>query len=143
MAKSYVKFSTPADLQAKALEVVEAATNEGGIRKGINETTKAIERGEAKLVIVAEDVDPAEIVLHIPGLCEEKGIPFMFVAEKKALGKAAGLGVGTSAVAIAKAGAGEGALRLVLEKLSGVAPAVVAKHAAEEKPAAKKKEKKG
>ena len=139
MAKSYVKFSTPADLQSKALEVVEAAANEGGMRKGVNETTKSIERGEAKLVVIAEDVEPEEIVLHLPGLCEEKSVPFMFVAEKKALGKAAGLGVGTSAVAIAKVGSRDGELKLLLEKLSGVAPAAVPRHAQEKKEAAAKK----
>jgi len=121
MAKGYVKFSTPEDLQAKALEAVEAASNEGGLRKGVNEATKAIERGQAKLVVVAEDVDPEEIVMHLPGLCEEKNAPLLYVSQKTLLGKAAGLSVGTSAVAIVKAGAGEGALKLVIERLSSIA----------------------
>ena len=74
MAKAYVKFQTPSDVQAKVLEVVEAAKAAGGLRKGTNEATKAIERGEAKLVIIAEDVDPEEIVMHMPAICGEKRV---------------------------------------------------------------------
>lgn len=121
MAKSYVKFATPGDVQQKALEVIESAKGANGLRKGTNEATKAIERGEAKLVVIAEDVDPEEIVMHLPQLCGEKGIPFCYVTEKTALGKAAGLGVGTAAVAITKAGGAEEALKTVVSKVAGMA----------------------
>lgn len=127
MAKSYVKFSTPGDVQQKALEVIEAAKNAAGLRKGTNEATKAIERGEAKLVVIAEDVDPEEIVMHLPQLCGEKGVPYCFVTEKVSLGKAAGLGVGTAAVAITKAGSAEEALRGVISKLGGQGSSAPAK----------------
>ncbi len=92
MAKSYVKFQTPADVQAKVLQAIELARQSGSVRKGTNETTKSVERGNSKLVVIAEDVDPEEIVMHLPSLCEEKRIPFVFVASKKDLGSAAGLG---------------------------------------------------
>lgn len=107
MAKSYVKTQTPADIQAKALQAIELARQSGGIRKGTNETTKAIERGAAKLVVIAEDVEPEEIVMHLPSLCDEKRIPYVFVAAKADLGKAAGLLVPSAAIAIASAGSGE------------------------------------
>ncbi|MBI5228971.1 50S ribosomal protein L7ae [Candidatus Micrarchaeota archaeon] len=146
MAKSYVKFATPGDLQQKALAVLEAARDSGLARKGTNETTKSIERKEAKLVLIAEDVDPEEIVMHLPVICQEKNVPFMYISTKKELGKAAGLSVGTAAVAVAKAGSAESALTELLGKLSGVAP-VEAKPEApakekEEKPKAKKPRKK-
>ena len=111
MAKAYVKFATPADVQKKALDAIAAAQTSGVVRKGTNETTKAIERGEAKLVVIAENVDPEEIVMHLPLLCGEKRVPFAFVADKAALGKAAGLSVPTSAVAITKPGAAEATVR--------------------------------
>lgn len=147
MAKSYVKFATPGDVQAKALEAIEIARNSGSVRKGTNEATKAIERGEAKLVVIAEDVDPEEIVMHLPEICAEKRIPFAYVASKAELGKAAGLGVGTAAIAINNAGANDAALKEVLTKIRGFA-APAEKPKEEEKPkkapAAKKpKEKKG
>jgi large subunit ribosomal protein L7Ae len=119
MAKSYVKYSTPDDVQQKALEAVEAA--KGGLRKGTNEATKAIERSEAKLVVIAEDVDPEEIVMHLPMLCMEKRIPFVYVKTKKALGEAAGLHVGTAAVAIAKGAESE--VKEIVQKVSGMIPA--------------------
>ena len=100
MAKAYVKFQTPADIQTKALQAIEVSRQSGVIRKGVNETTKAIERSNAKLVVIAEDVDPEEIVMHLPPLCEEKRIPFVFVASKKDLGKAAGLLVPTTAIVL-------------------------------------------
>ncbi|MEM1921819.1 MAG: ribosomal L7Ae/L30e/S12e/Gadd45 family protein, partial [Desulfurococcaceae archaeon] len=62
----YIKFETPPDLAEKAYEALKKARETGGkIRKGTNETTKAIERGQAQLVIIAEDVDPPEIVAHL------------------------------------------------------------------------------
>ena len=91
----------------KVLEIVELARETGKIRKGVNETTKSVERGEAKLVVVAEDVNPAEIVMHLEPLCKEKGVPFAKVPSKKDLGRAAGLDVSTSAIAIVNPGQAE------------------------------------
>jgi large subunit ribosomal protein L7Ae len=122
MAKSYVKYETPSDVQQKALQVVEAALASGGLRKGTNEATKAIERGNAKLVLIAADVDPEEIVMHLPMLCAEKKVPYVFISEKLSLGKAAGLGVGTSAVAVTKADKAEAVLKEVVEKAVALAP---------------------
>ena len=105
MAKpSYVKFEVPQELAEKALEAAEVARDTGRIRKGTNETTKAVERGQAKLVIIAEDVDPEEIVAHLPPLCEEKEIPYIYVRSKKELGAAAGLEVAAASVAIIEPG---------------------------------------
>jgi large subunit ribosomal protein L7Ae len=86
------------------LEIIEAARDTGKIRKGINEATKAVERSVAKLVVVAEDVDPKEITMHLPPLCEEKKILFRTVPSKNELGRAAGLDVSTAAVAVVDAG---------------------------------------
>jgi len=107
MAKpGYVKFEVPEELAEKALEAVELARDTGRIRKGTNETTKAVERGRARLVVIAEDVDPEEIVAHPPPLCEEKEIPYVYVPSKKELGAAAGLEVPTASVAILEPGKG-------------------------------------
>ena len=116
MAKAYVKFQTPADIQTKALQAIEVSRQSGVIRKGVNETTKAIERSNAKLVVIAEDVDPEEIVMHLPPLCEEKRIPFVFVASKKDLGKAAGLLVPTTAIAISNPGSADELVREITSK---------------------------
>lgn len=137
MAKSYVKYSAPSDLQSKVVELIEAAKNSGSIRKGTNEATKAIEKGEAKLVVIAEDVEPEEIVMHLPMLCAEKRIPFTYISEKVTLGKAAGLGVGTAAIAVSTAGSGESLLKEVLTRIQQLNPSE-----SSAKPAAEVKEKK-
>ncbi|QDX40897.1 50S ribosomal protein L7Ae [Salarchaeum sp. JOR-1] len=103
----YVNYDVPADLQERALEALEVARDTGSVKKGTNETTKSIERGNADLVFVAEDVSPEEIVLHIPELADEKGIPYVFVATQDELGSAAGLEVGSAAAAVVDAGDAE------------------------------------
>lgn len=81
-------------------EAVEVARNTGKIKKGSNEVTKAIERGAAKLVVIAKDVQPAEVIMHLPLLAKEKGVPCVEVPSKEQLGAAAGLTVPTGAIAI-------------------------------------------
>ena len=100
----YVDYDTPADLAERSLEALEVARDTGTVKKGTNETTKAVERGNADLVIVAEDVSPEEIVMHLPELAEEKGIPVVFVDTQDEVGRAAGLEVGSAAAAIVDPG---------------------------------------
>jgi len=90
--------------EAKVLELIEIARDTGKIKKGANEATKAIEKGEAKLVVYAGDVSPKEIVMHLPLLCKEKNVACFEIKSKEGLGAAAGLGVGTAAVAIVREG---------------------------------------
>lgn len=101
----FVRFKTPQELSGQALESVEKSLATGKIAKGTNEVTKQVERGAAKLVLMAEDVSPEEILAHVPLLCEEKGIPYGYVPSKQELGNAAGLAVATAAVAIVDPGA--------------------------------------
>ena len=100
----YVTKDIPADLQEDALEALEVARDTGSVKKGTNETTKSVERGNAALVYVAEDVTPEEIVMHLPELAEEKGIPVVFVETQDDVGHAAGLEVGSAAASIVDAG---------------------------------------
>jgi large subunit ribosomal protein L7Ae len=102
----HVRFTTPPEIAEKAYELVSKARTTGGkIKKGVNETTKAVERGEAKFVIIAEDVNPPEVVLHLPYLCEEKKVPYLYVPSKARLGQAAGIQVAASSVAVIDPGA--------------------------------------
>ncbi len=84
--------------------IIEKAKRTGKIEKGTNEVTKAIERGTAKFVVYAADVEPKEIVQHIPFLCKEKGIPCQEVDNKQKLGIAVGIPVAASSVAVIEAG---------------------------------------
>jgi len=87
-----------------AYQIIEKAKTTGKIEKGTNEVTKAIERGTAKFVAYAGDVEPKEIVAHIPILCKEKGIKCAEVDSKQKLGIASGLPVSTSSVAVIAVG---------------------------------------
>ena len=84
--------------------VIEKARKTGKIDKGTNEVTKAIERGVAKAVFYAADVNPKEIVAHLAIISKEKNIPCIEVDSKQKLGMAVGIPVSTSAVAIIDAG---------------------------------------
>ena len=84
--------------------IIEKARKSGKIDIGTNEVTKAVERGVAKLAVIANDVEPKEIVQHIPILCKEKNIPCVNVDSKEKLGVAAGINVKASAIAVLEAG---------------------------------------
>ena len=113
----YVDFDVPADLADDALEALEVARDTGSVKKGTNETTKAIERGNAALVLVAEDVQPEEVVMHLPELSEEKDIPYVFVGTQDDIGHAAGLEVGSAAAAIVDTGDAENDVQDIADKL--------------------------
>ncbi|WP_332450712.1 50S ribosomal protein L7Ae [Methanoculleus sp.] len=104
MAKTYVKFEIPEEIQNKALEALEIARDTGKVKKGSNEATKAVERNIAQLVLIGSDVEPEEIVMHLPPLCEEKQIPFVYITKQNDIGSASGLEVGSAAAAIVKSG---------------------------------------
>ena len=121
MPKAYVKFQTPKELAEKALKALELARTSGGkIKKGTNETTKAIEKGMAKLVLIAEDVDPEEIVMHLPPLCEEKNIPYMYVPSKVELGRVAGIDVAAASACIIEEGEAKDLVQEIVEKLNEI-----------------------
>ena len=100
----------------KALEAVEVAKATGKLKKGTNEVTKAIERGNAKLALVAKDVNPPEITMHIPLIAKEKGIPCIEVASREELGAAAGINVPTVAVAVVSEGDAKKLIKEISEK---------------------------
>ena len=79
------------DLSKSILELVNQASNHKQLRKGANEATKTLNRGIAELVVMAADTTPLEIILHLPLLCEDKNVPYIFVESKDALGRACGV----------------------------------------------------
>ena len=99
------------DVVEKVYQAIELAKTTGKLKKGVNEVTKAIERGTAKLVAYAADVSPAEVVMHLPLLCKEKKTMCYKVGTKEELGAAAGLSLGTTAVAIVVEGEAKNILK--------------------------------
>lgn len=120
MTAPYVKFKMPEKLVEDVLNLVETARTTGKIKKGTNETTKAVEKEITKLIVIAEDISPPEIAMHLPLLCEERGIAYTYVPKKEELGASAGVEVGCGAVAIVEAGEGKTLLKEILEKLKEI-----------------------
>lgn len=115
--KPFVDLDVSKEVAEKVYELVEIVRDSGQLKKGTNEATKAIERGVAKLVVIAEDVDPPEIVMHLPLLCKEKGAAYVFVPSKKELGAAAGIEVQTAAIAVTDEGKGKKELEDITKKI--------------------------
>lgn len=73
------------------LELVQQSANYKQLKKGANEATKTLNRGIADLIILAADTEPLAILLHLPLLCEDKNVPYVYVPSKQALGRACGV----------------------------------------------------
>jgi large subunit ribosomal protein L7Ae len=114
----YVRFEIPKDVQDKVYELVEIARDTGKVKKGTNEVTKLVERGDAIMVVMAEDVQPPEILAHMPLLCEERNIPYAYVASKAELGNACGLEKPTAAVALMDLGKGKSLFDGLVEQIN-------------------------
>ncbi|MEM3672823.1 MAG: 50S ribosomal protein L7Ae [Candidatus Bathyarchaeia archaeon] len=113
----YVKFEVPKEIADAAYEALQIAAKTGTVRKGTNETTKAVERAQAKLVVIAEDVDPPEVVAHLPLLCEERKIPYVFVPSKENLGKAVGIDVSAASACIVNEGEAAGLVKEIVARV--------------------------
>merc|ERR1712203_1202853 len=57
------------------------------VRHGVNTVTTLIEKKKAQLVVIANDVDPIELVMFLPALCRKMGVPYCIVKNKSRLGK--------------------------------------------------------
>ncbi|KAK7113074.1 NHP2-like protein 1 [Littorina saxatilis] len=78
-------------LTQNILDLVQQAANYKQLRKGANEATKTLNRGISEFIVMSADAEPLEILLHLPLLCEDKNVPYVFVRSKQALGRACGV----------------------------------------------------
>lgn len=113
---TYVRFEVPKEIADKALEALETARDTGKIKKGTNEVTKAVERGNAKFVIIGSDVQPPEIVMHMPMICDEKNVPYIF-APKADIGEAVGIHVSTASACITEEGKAKDIITDIIAKV--------------------------
>ncbi|MCW1291953.1 MAG: ribosomal L7Ae/L30e/S12e/Gadd45 family protein [Candidatus Rehaiarchaeum fermentans] len=105
-------------LEKQVYSFLERVVSKGGkLKRGINEVTKIVEKGQAQLVIFAGDVNPPEIVSHLPMLCRDKKVPLLKVSSKLQLGKSAGLSVAASAVAVIDAKDEDHTLKEIIAKI--------------------------
>ena len=116
----YVKYEMPKEIVDAAYEALSIASKTGAVRKGTNEATKAVERAITKLVVIAEDVDPPEVIAHLPLLCEERKLPYVFVPSKDQLGSAVGIDVPCAAACIIKEGDATGLVKEIITRIEQV-----------------------
>ncbi len=126
----------PQELKDKCFEAVELARESGKIKKGANEVTKAIERGNAKLVVYAENTTPPEIVMHLKPLCDEKDVLCLVAPTKEELGTIAGIPLSTAAIAVTE----EGNAKKVIQEIKKNIENPVTEAPKKEEPAAEEKE---
>jgi large subunit ribosomal protein L7Ae len=88
----------------KIYDFVSKVAKTGKLERGINEVTKALERGIAKAVIIASDVNPKELTQHLPIIAKEKGIKVAEVDSKEKLGVSSGISISSGAIAIINEG---------------------------------------
>jgi U4/U6 small nuclear ribonucleoprotein SNU13 len=67
------------DLTIALLDLIQQATSYKQTKKGANEATKTLNRGISEIIIMSADAEPIEILLHLPLLCEDKNVPYVFV----------------------------------------------------------------
>lgn len=70
-------------LTSKILNLVQQAANYQQLKKGANEATKTLNRGQSEFIVMSADAEPLEILLHLPLLCEDKNVPYVFVRSKQ------------------------------------------------------------
>ncbi|ORX59295.1 ribonucleo protein-associated protein [Piromyces finnis] len=80
-----------AALTNSILDLVQQASHYKQLKKGANEATKTLNRGISEFIVLTADTEPIEILLHLPLLCEDKNVPYVFVPSKQALGRACGV----------------------------------------------------
>ncbi|MEM3362447.1 MAG: 50S ribosomal protein L7Ae [Candidatus Anstonellaceae archaeon] len=115
---SYILYETPKEIVAKTLEALTIASESGRVKKGANETTKSIEAKRSLLVVIASDVEPQEVVMHLPALCKEYNVPFLYVPTKKDLGGALGLAVPCSAASVESGGNAQELLDSIINRVA-------------------------
>jgi len=80
-----------AALTQELLDIVQQASHARQLKKGANEATKTLNRGISEIIILAADTAPLAILLHLPLLCEDKNVPYVYVPSKTSLGRACGV----------------------------------------------------
>ena len=87
-------------LNKKVLKTVKKASKAKNVKRGVKEVVKALRKGEKGLVVIAGDISPPDVISHLPVLCEDQTVPYVFVPSKQDLGSAGATKRPTSVVFI-------------------------------------------
>jgi H/ACA ribonucleoprotein complex subunit 2 len=73
----------------KLHKLVRKASQAKFVKRGVKEVVKALRKGEKGFCIIAGDISPVDVITHLPIMCEDRGIPYLYVPSKHDLGAAA------------------------------------------------------
>ena len=81
-------------LTKRVLRLINKSTADRKVRRGVKEVVKSIRKEKdpahkMRLCVLAGDITPLDVVSHIPVLCEENNVPYIFVRSRTVLGQAA------------------------------------------------------
>ncbi|CAO3587406.1 unnamed protein product [Absidia cylindrospora] len=76
-------------LTKKIHKTIKKASKAKHVRRGVKEVGKALRKGEKGLVVIAGDISPIDVIAHLPVLCEDSNVPYVFVPSKEQLGESA------------------------------------------------------
>ncbi|EFA09871.1 H/ACA ribonucleoprotein complex subunit 2-like protein [Tribolium castaneum] len=71
--------------------VKKAVKHKTYVRNGLKDVQKRIRKGETGIVIFAGDITPIDIMCHLPAVCEDRDIPYVYVPSRRDLGGAMGI----------------------------------------------------
>lgn len=84
----------------KLHKLVKKASSAKFVKRGVKEVVKALRKGESGLCIIAGDISPVDVITHLPIMCEDRQIPYIYVPSKFDLGAAASTKRPTSCVLV-------------------------------------------
>ncbi|KAF8639694.1 hypothetical protein AX17_000956 [Amanita inopinata Kibby_2008] len=85
-------------LLKKLHKTIKKASKSRQVKRGVKEVVKGIRKGDKGLLVLAADINPIDIISHLPVLSEEAQIPYIFVPSKEELGHASSTKRPTSCV---------------------------------------------
>ncbi|KAF9361672.1 snoRNA-binding protein [Mortierella sp. NVP85] len=91
-------------LTKKLLKTVKKAAKAKHVKRGVKEVVKGLRKGEKGLVLIAGDISPIDVITHVPVLCEDNNVPYVFLPSKEDLGTAGSTKRPTSCMMIVPGG---------------------------------------
>lgn len=88
------------DLAKELFGLIALAVKANAVRRGVKEATKFLRKGEKGIMVFAGDVEPLDVMSHMPILCEDSEVPYVFVKSREELGLNAGLKRPTACILI-------------------------------------------
>jgi len=97
----------------KILKTVKKSAKSKTLRRGVKEVVKALRKSAAAgagsslsdpsaIVVIAADISPMDVIAHIPVLCEDHNVPYIYIKSRAQLGEASATKRPTSVVMIGK-----------------------------------------